>query len=75
MRGNAREVFLNHLLDFVDVNVARDSQYGIVWCVISFEETAHIFNRRGVYLSQLSVTVMRVVPVSEGVLPEIDPLE
>ena len=75
MGRDVGEVFLDHLLHFVNVDVADDRQHGIVWRVVSFEKTTNVFDRCGVDLSQFAVTIVRVVPIGECVLPQTDPFE
>jgi hypothetical protein len=68
-------VLLDHLLYFSGLDVTNDGQHGVVWRVVSLEESANVFDRRRIDFRQLSVTVMRVVPVGERVLPQTNPFE
>ena len=68
-------MFLNHFLHFVDVHVADDGQHGVVWCVVSLEEVAHVFDGGSVDLCEIAVAVVCVVPIRESILPKTDPLK
>ena len=68
-------MFLNHFLHFVRLNIADDRQHGVVGRVVSLEEVAHVVDGCGVDLRQITVAVVRVVPIGEGVFPKTDPFE
>ena len=74
-RGNPSEVLLDQLARLSSIEIAHNRQGCVVRSVIGLEELLDIGKRGGFDIPQVTIEVVRVIPIGVGILRHVEPRE